>query len=379
MTLSMGTVGDCYDNALCESFFATLECELIERGAFPTRAAARLAVFDFIEAFYNRKRRHSALGYLSPVAFERAARIGRCRSVRNRPASLHSRGPRPKNNCPPKPVRSSQPVGRRERGHPLAPVHGSLLPRRSVRRCGHHPPIIPEDPPQNRTYGFRSAMPQRSPARCRPSVQGRRLLIGVTAFVDWNTQIHDAQTANLDPLPRAHKTLEKTTQAVARALARYPTTRFVVTFRLYHGWHKGWQATDNLRAIIAAAAERGAAESGNTVFTANIEYGHTLLSALPQRLVGPGIHLPDTLRQRTRSEKPQEKMVDTALASDLLYWSFSETRGWALVLSADDDLIPPVLTAEANTEGTDRQIFILKTKGYSMPRLIDLKGLLLEA
>ena len=73
VTLSMGSVGDCYDNALCESFFATLECELIERGAFPTRAAARLAVFDFIEAFYNRKRRHSALGYLSPVAFERAA------------------------------------------------------------------------------------------------------------------------------------------------------------------------------------------------------------------------------------------------------------------------------------------------------------------
>ena len=73
VTLSMGSVGDCYDNALCESFFATLECELIERGAFPTRAAARLAVFDFIEAFYNRKRRHSALGYVSPEAFERAA------------------------------------------------------------------------------------------------------------------------------------------------------------------------------------------------------------------------------------------------------------------------------------------------------------------
>ena len=73
VTLSMGSVGDCFDNALCERFFATLECELIERSVFRTRDEARLAVFDFVEAFYNRKRRHSALGYLSPAAFERAA------------------------------------------------------------------------------------------------------------------------------------------------------------------------------------------------------------------------------------------------------------------------------------------------------------------
>ena len=73
VTLSMGSVGDCYDNALCESFFATLECELIERSTFQTRDAAPLAVFDFVEAFYNRKRRHSALGYVSPAVFERAA------------------------------------------------------------------------------------------------------------------------------------------------------------------------------------------------------------------------------------------------------------------------------------------------------------------
>ena len=72
VTLSMGSVGDCYDNALCERFFATLECELIERSVFRTRDEARLAVFDFVEAFCNRKRRHSALGYPSPVAFERA-------------------------------------------------------------------------------------------------------------------------------------------------------------------------------------------------------------------------------------------------------------------------------------------------------------------
>jgi len=68
---SMGSVGDCYDNALCESFFATLECELLDRRKFKTHAEARMAVFEFIEGFYNPRRRHSSLGYLSPTNYER--------------------------------------------------------------------------------------------------------------------------------------------------------------------------------------------------------------------------------------------------------------------------------------------------------------------
>ena len=68
---SMGSVGDCYDNAMCESFFATLECELIDRCTFRTQAEARLAIFEFIEGWYNLHRRHSSLGYLSPQAYER--------------------------------------------------------------------------------------------------------------------------------------------------------------------------------------------------------------------------------------------------------------------------------------------------------------------
>ena len=70
---SMGSVGDCFDNALCESFFATLECELLERHRFNTPQEARSTVFEFLEGWYNRHRRHSALGYLSPVEFERRA------------------------------------------------------------------------------------------------------------------------------------------------------------------------------------------------------------------------------------------------------------------------------------------------------------------
>jgi putative transposase len=72
---SMGSVGDCYDNALAESFFATLECELIGRTRWRTHTDARMAVFDYIETFYNPRRRHSGLGYLSPVEYERRAQL----------------------------------------------------------------------------------------------------------------------------------------------------------------------------------------------------------------------------------------------------------------------------------------------------------------
>ena len=71
---SMGSVGDCYDNAMAESFFATLECELLDRSKFPNPEVARKAIFDFIEGFYNTRRRHSGIGYQTPVAFEEQLR-----------------------------------------------------------------------------------------------------------------------------------------------------------------------------------------------------------------------------------------------------------------------------------------------------------------
>jgi len=67
---SMGRVGSAYDNALAESFLATLKTELLYRNTWPTRRAARTAIFEYIEGFYNTRRRHSALGYLSPAEFE---------------------------------------------------------------------------------------------------------------------------------------------------------------------------------------------------------------------------------------------------------------------------------------------------------------------
>jgi transposase InsO family protein len=67
---SMGSRGDCFDNAVAESFFATLKKELIHRRTWPTKAELRTEVFDYIEVFYNRERRHSTLGQRSPTDYE---------------------------------------------------------------------------------------------------------------------------------------------------------------------------------------------------------------------------------------------------------------------------------------------------------------------
>ena len=78
---SMSRVANCWDNAVAESFFATLKGDLVDRQPWPTRAAARSAIFDYLEGFYNRRRRHSTLGYVSPVAYEAAHRSSRATAM----------------------------------------------------------------------------------------------------------------------------------------------------------------------------------------------------------------------------------------------------------------------------------------------------------
>ena len=75
MVASMSRTGNCYDNAVMESFFGTLKCELIHDRRYRTRAQARQDIFEYIEVFYNRQRRHSSLGYLSPVTYEELCQL----------------------------------------------------------------------------------------------------------------------------------------------------------------------------------------------------------------------------------------------------------------------------------------------------------------
>jgi putative transposase len=72
--ISMSRKGDCYDNALIESFWGTLKEECFGHGIYQSRKEAKIAIFEYIEVFYNRKRRHSSLGYLSPIEYEKQAR-----------------------------------------------------------------------------------------------------------------------------------------------------------------------------------------------------------------------------------------------------------------------------------------------------------------
>lgn len=73
LRLSVGRTGQCWDNALAESFFATIKGELLDHRSWPTHTDARAAIFDYIEGWYNTRRKHSTLGYLSPAAYENTA------------------------------------------------------------------------------------------------------------------------------------------------------------------------------------------------------------------------------------------------------------------------------------------------------------------
>ena len=78
ITRSMGSVGDCFDNAMMESLFSSLEAEVLDRYHFRTREEARCKVFTWLEGWYNPRRRHSALGYFSPREYEQ--RVGHKRT-----------------------------------------------------------------------------------------------------------------------------------------------------------------------------------------------------------------------------------------------------------------------------------------------------------
>ena len=195
-----------------------------------------------------------------------------------------------------------------------------------------------------------------------------------TAFVDWTAQMHNAGVnPGADVHTLARRALAQTARLVQRALID-ERARFRVAFRLYHGWHKGWQATEHLKATVHAVENEGvsALSSSRVSFAPTVQYGHTLLSALPERQHrSPRLHLPNTLRERTRGRPPTEKMVDTALAADLLAWARFQPKEWALVLAEDDDMIPPLYTAEAWVKPSGGRTLLVRRRGATQYLKLD--------
>ena len=165
---------------------------------------------------------------------------------------------------------------------------------------------------------------------------------------------------------RAQRTLARTVRSVGRALSAVKS-RFRVSFRLYHGWHKGWQPTDGFKAVSQAvgATDFTALSRDRVDFSPTVQYGHTLLEALPERQHRdrrPPIHLPNTLRDQEKGQPPAEKMVDTALAADLLAWARRSPSEWALVLAEDDDVAPPLFTAKAWIKPHGGRVLLLRKR-----------------
>lgn len=189
----------------------------------------------------------------------------------------------------------------------------------------------------------------------------------VAAFVDWNSQILSCGIDPDDePLLAARTTFKRTTRRIATCLSQVePASHFKVSLRLYHGWFKGFEPTENRKAAKQVVAETDFAalsDKPNIIFAPEVGFGDCLLSALPNRLHNKLlIHLPDTLRSRG-NRGLEEKMVDTALATDLLVTAYQDPGDWILVAAEDDDLVPPLFSAEAAVKNRGARVLLLRQR-----------------
>lgn len=189
-------------------------------------------------------------------------------------------------------------------------------------------------------------------------------IVNVMAFVDWNSQLLLASSsAEWDFDSVAQRAFKHTTRRIARCLSKMNSDwRFKVSLRLYHGWHKGYEPTPNRRAVqvvIGRTDFSALSQRQNVVFSESVGFGDRLISAMDGRLHDRlGIHLPNTLRTRYKKVL-EEKMVDTALAADVVSTAYSNGDGWVVVVTEDDDAIPAVLTAEAIVGARGGKVLLL--------------------
>lgn len=202
----------------------------------------------------------------------------------------------------------------------------------------------------------------------------------VTALIDWNSQIYASRPRHgCDPLELCRHTLAFVGATITKILSKIePSTRFEVSLRLYHGWFKGFTSTTRKRAMLKTVSGTDfTALSGrpNVIIRHEVSFGDELIYANPNRLhYHLGCHLPNTLRNDPSSNSEMEKMVDTAIASDLVALALAEPKRWLIVLGEDDDLVPPIFVAEGvRGRGDGKVILVRKRPDSQFLKLDNLK------
>ena len=195
--------------------------------------------------------------------------------------------------------------------------------------------------------------------------------IKTTAFIDWNSQLlQSGLPIKKNPVGAAEIALKNITRKIIKTLDEIDCGKpFKVNLRFYHGWHKGYEETVNskaIRSVVATTDFSTLSTKRNIVFDAEIGYGSCLLSALPTRLHDKqGIHLPNTLRDKIEGRGLEEKMVDTALATDILVTAYAEPTTWIIAAFEDDDLIPSLFSAEAAIHRSGSRILLISLRKRS--------------
>jgi hypothetical protein len=190
----------------------------------------------------------------------------------------------------------------------------------------------------------------------------------VTAFVDWNSQIHAAAPGKVGPVEVCDKTLRFLGKSIGIVLNKVESKRrYDVTLRIYHGWYKGFEPTANRKAMVQVFARMdfpALSTRANVVIRPDLHFGDLLMSALPRRLQPHlNCHIPNTLR-RGLIDKAQieEKMVDSAIASEVVDMAHREPDRWIVVVGDDDDLVPPVFVAEGARPTGAGRVMLVRTR-----------------
>ncbi|MCD0258140.1 hypothetical protein JWH11_07855 [Xanthomonas melonis] len=204
------------------------------------------------------------------------------------------------------------------------------------------------------------------------------------AFIDWNSRLVAYKSSNEKNIVEASSHALKTTaKEIARIISfNYPETKFLVDIRLYHGWHKGFRPTGHRRAAELAIQNidfSKVSSRQNVAYSGKVEYGDRLLVAQDSRLHHTlSIHLPNTVRSQDKRRPDVEKMVDTALATDLLTTSFQDPETWVLVVTEDDDLVPPLYAADLVLSHFGSRALLIRTRTRNGP-FLKLDGIICEA